>query len=298
MTDVEKFRRDGDRAGAGNDPQHRADLARCAPQQLPMALARLHLTLPVGALVRLRLPRVTPAGTVATPWPDLTDLVVGAGFANADDGDRPDRGQPHRDDARARIATHPMTVELPVRRTWSLADRVGPGMRLLVCGLNPSPYAADHGIAFGRPGNRFWPALLSAGLARVDRDPDAALTGHGIGFTDLVKRTTRTAAELDATEYRAGAERLERLVGWLEPGVVCFLGLSGYRAAIDRRAVAGVLPGGFAGRPAVLLGNPSGLNAHLTPTRLAADLAAAATLAGPVPARSPAVHLPTVPDSA
>ena len=293
MTGVEKFRPDRRRSGTGTEPEHHADLSACAPQQLPTALARLHLNLPVGALVRLQLPATTPA---AGTGPDLIDLVVGAGFGPPET-DQPDTDQPELADREANGAD-PATVEVTVRRAWSLADRVGPGMRLLVCGLNPSPYAADHGIAFGRPGNRFWPALLAAGLARVDRDPDAALAEHGIGFTDLVKRTTRTAAELDAAEYRTGAERLERLVRWLEPGVVCFLGLTGYRAAIDRRAAAGVLPTGFAGRPAVLLGNPSGLNAHLTPARLAAELAAAAALTGTGRGRSTAVHRPTAADSA
>ena len=293
-----------------------------------MALARLHLTLPVDALVRLRLaspgpaastgpsePAAStgPAGHAAGAGPDPIDLLVGAGFLHADgdrdDGDRDERATRRAGGERSDPGADPgadlsnsvmvgQPVELTVRRAWSLADRVGPGMRLLVCGLNPSPYAADHGIAFGRPGNRFWPALLAAGLAGVDRDPDAALAGHGIGFTDLVKRTTRTAAELGAAEYRAGAERLERLVEWLEPGVVCFLGLSGYRAAINRRAVAGVLPDGFAGRPAVLIGNPSGLNAHLTPARLAAELAAAAALTGTVPPRSTPVHRSAAPASA
>ena len=57
----------------------------------------------------------------------------------------------------------------------TLADSVGPGMRLLVCGINPSPFSADVGVGYGRPGNRFWPAAVAAGVAPVDRDPVAAL---------------------------------------------------------------------------------------------------------------------------
>ena len=43
-----------------------------------------------------------------------------------------------------------------------------------MCGLNPSLYAADAGVGFARPGNRFWPAALAAGI--VD-----APTGRPIG---------------------------------------------------------------------------------------------------------------------
>ena len=43
-------------------------------------------------------------------------------------------------------------------RARTLPDVVGPGMRLLVVGLNPSIYSADVGVGYARPGNRFWPA--------------------------------------------------------------------------------------------------------------------------------------------
>ena len=152
-------------------------------------------------------------------------------------------------------------------------------MRLLVCGLNPSEYAADVGVGFARPGNRFWPAALAAGLVTRDRDPAHALAAHGVGMTDLVKRATPRADALTADEYRAGAARVERLVEWLRPGAICFVGLSGYRAAVDRRAVAGRIPDGFGGVPAYLMPNPSGVNAHARVDDLADHLRAAMRLA-------------------
>ena len=66
-------------------------------------------------------------------------------------------------------------------------------MRLLVVGLNPSLYSADVGVGYRRPGNRFWPAALGAGLVTRDRDPSHALRVHGVGMTDLVKRATSNA---------------------------------------------------------------------------------------------------------
>jgi TDG/mug DNA glycosylase family protein len=164
-------------------------------------------------------------------------------------------------------------------RLRTLADVAGPGMQMLICGLNPSLYSADAGVNFARPGNRFWPAALAAGVVSRDRDPWHALAERGVGFTDLVKRPTVGAAELSTGEYRAGVARLAWTVGLLRPAVVCFVGLTGYRAALDRQAVAGVLPDGFAGTAAYLMPNPSGLNAHVTVSDLAGHLRAAAAVA-------------------
>jgi TDG/mug DNA glycosylase family protein len=93
-----------------------------------------------------------------------------------------------------------------------------------------------------------------------------------VGFTDLVKRASRRADELAAADYRDGAARVERLVQRMRPAAVCFLGLSGYRLAVDPAAVAGPLPVGFGGRPAYLMPNPSGLNAHTKPAGFAEHL--------------------------
>jgi TDG/mug DNA glycosylase family protein len=96
-----------------------------------------------------------------------------------------------------------------------------------------------------------------------------------MGMTDFVKRATRTAAEVTADEYRQGFARLERLVGWLQPGAVCFVGLSGWRTVVDPGARAGVQPRGVAGRPAYVMPSTSGLNAHSTPAQLADHLRSA-----------------------
>jgi TDG/mug DNA glycosylase family protein len=98
-------------------------------------------------------------------------------------------------------------------------------------------------------------------------------------MTDLVKRATVAAAELTADEYRAGLERVRRLVAWLRPGAVCFIGLAGWRAAVDRRAVAGVQPADLGGVPVYVMPSTSGLNARVPAAELADHLRAAARLA-------------------
>ena len=159
-----------------------------------------------------------------------------------------------------------------------LPDHVGPGMRLLVCGLNPSLHAVEAGVGFVSPSNRFWPAAIAAGLVTRDRDPRHALEAHGIGMTDLVARATPRASALTAEEYRAGFARLERLCRRLRPGAVAFVGLAGWRAAVDPHAVAGPQARRVGGRPAYLLPSTSGLNAATPLAALVDHLRAALAL--------------------
>lgn len=169
-----------------------------------------------------------------------------------------------------------MTRPLPDR---PLPDRIGPGLRLLVVGLNPSLHAAEAGIGYVTPGNRFWPAMLEAGLVTRDRDPDHALRAHRIGMTDLVERPSPRAAELTAAEYREGFALLEAKCERHRPGAVCFVGLAGWRAAVDRRAVPGVQDRRVGGRPAYVMPSTSGLNAATPLAVLVDHLRAAAALA-------------------
>ncbi|MFM7070140.1 MAG: methyltransferase domain-containing protein, partial [Actinomycetes bacterium] len=159
------------------------------------------------------------AGRSFSLWtePLLAAVVEGAGFDVLDRVDLEDTNKGY--------------VGLTLYRRRALADLVGPQMRLLLVGLNASLYSADSGVGFGRPGNRAWPALLASGLAAVDRDPVRLLDDRRIGMTDLVKRPTARANEVSSAEFRHGAERLDLLCRWLQPGAVCVLGLSGWRAA-------------------------------------------------------------------
>jgi TDG/mug DNA glycosylase family protein len=153
-------------------------------------------------------------------------------------------------------------------------------MRLLVCGLNPSVHAAKAGVGYVTPGNRFWPAALAAGLVTRDRDPAHALAEHGIGMTDLVARATARADELRPEEYRAGLARLERLCRRWQPGAVCMVGLTGWRIAVDRKAVAGVQERRLGGRPVYVMPSTSGLNAGTSLAALTDHLRAALVLGG------------------
>jgi TDG/mug DNA glycosylase family protein len=220
----------------------------------PLALADLHRSLGVDDAVELDLTR-----SPASDWPSqrVEDVVIGAGFL-LDELVEQDHG-----------------VAVRATRARSLPDTVGPGMRLLVCGLNPSVHAADAGVGFVTPGNRFWPAALEVGLVTRDRDPRHALVAHGVGMTDLVKRATPRADALARDEYRAGVERLDRLCAWLEPRAVCVVGLAGWRAAVDRKATAGPQARPLGGRPVYVMPSTSGLNAATSLGALVEHLRAA-----------------------
>lgn len=233
----------------------RISYVRLPGVRLPAALFELHRSVQVGCEVEVEASARTPG------W--LHDVLTGAGFS-------PIEVEEDRGVARVRA-----------RRDRSIADSVGPGMRLLACGLNPSEFAADAGVGFARPGNRFWPAALAAGLVTRDRDPMHALVVDGLGMTDLVKRATPRSSDLDPDEYRAGLGRVRRLVEWLGPAAVCFVGLQGYRIAVDRKAVAGWQGDPLGGVPTYVMPSTSGLNAHASHDDLTAHLRAAA--AGPTP---------------
>jgi len=249
-------------AGAVEAASAPADLdgRAVAATAVPRWLADVHRTLAVGDAVVVRL----AAGTA----PDHAhDVVRGAGF-----------GVAGVDATQAEVRAE---VRVEAVRQRELPDLVGPGMRLLLCGLNPSLNAADAGIGFARPGNRFWPAMLASGLATVDRDGRDLLDRHRIGMTDLVKRATVGAAELTVADYRDGLARVERLGAWLRPRAICFLGLDGWRKAVDRKAVAGWQDRLVGGVAAYVMPNPSGLNAHVTVADLAEHLRAAARRSAP-----------------
>lgn len=246
-----------------------------ARDRLPMALWDLHRALAVGSPFELQvlhgdyagshLSNLEVAGRFFAAWlPDqLVDVVVGAGFEV-----EPGSVEVSGDELR-----------LSAVRCRGLADTVAPGMRVLMCGSNPSLYSADAGVGYYRGGNRFWKAAMASGLVAKDRDPVDALRSHGMGMTDLVKRPSRAADEVSADEYRLGLGRLQRLVAWLQPKVVCFVGLGPWRAAVDPQARAGLQDARVGGRPVYVAPSSSGLNARTSPDQLADHFRAAMAVA-------------------
>jgi len=159
----------------------------------------------------------------------------------------------------------PTREELLAAAGRTIADVIGPDLKVLFCGINPGLYSGATGHHFARPGNRFWPALHRAGFTSRLLDPaeERELLNAGYGITNLVARTTTAAAELTVDEFRAGRERLESKVRRYRPRVVAVLGIGAYRTAFGLpRAGLGRQPGRLAGAVVWVLPNPSGLNAN------------------------------------
>ena len=162
-------------------------------------------------------------------------------------------------------------------------------LRLLFVGINPGLWTAATSTHFAYPGNRFYPALLRAGIVETAIDPAAGMTDddretlreRGIGISNVVRRATAKASELTRAELHAGGADLVALVERTAPSVVAIAGITAYRSAFTMpRAVMGAQPEPFGGSRLWVVPNPSGLNAHETVATLAEAYAEPARAAG------------------
>lgn len=178
--------------------------------------------------------------------------------------------------------------ELRRFRGATVPDFLPDPMRLLFVGINPGLTTAATGTHFGGRGNRFYPALVAAGiLPRVPlldgapHDAQALLGAAGIGITNLARFASARADELTRDQLREGADRLVELVRRERPAVVAVVGISAYRTAFKHpTASTGEQPDGLADARLWAVPNPSGLNAHDTVASLAAAYSEPARAAG------------------
>lgn len=166
----------------------------------------------------------------------------------------------------------PTPAQLAAARGRRVPDLIGPELRVLFCGINPSLYSAVVGHHFARPGNRFWRTLHAAGLTPRLLAPwqQQELLALGMGLTNVVPLATASADELSAEDYRRGSLLLLRKLRRHRPRVLAFLGLGAYRLVAARPAASvGLQPEPFGGVTTWALPNPSGLNAHYSLDELA-----------------------------
>ena len=159
----------------------------------------------------------------------------------------------------------PTPAELQAARDKTVRDVIGPGLDVLFCGINPGLYTAAIGHHFGKPGNRFWPALHQSGFTPELMSPydERELLALGLGVTNVVMRTTATADELGDEELKKGAAALRRKVLRHKPMYLAVLGLGAYRVGFGvKKAAVGPQDEAIGSTKVWLLPNPSGLNAH------------------------------------
>lgn len=161
--------------------------------------------------------------------------------------------------------TRPTRDDLAAAVRKTVPDVIAFGLDVLFVGINPGLYSAAIGHHFGRPGNRFWPALFDGGFTErllLPYDESELLTCR-LGITNIVSRASARADELTADELVAGASVLREKVKTYRPRFVAVLGVTAYRTAFVRpKATTGRQEEAIEEAVAWVLPNPSGLNAH------------------------------------
>ncbi|GIP33156.1 G/U mismatch-specific DNA glycosylase [Paenibacillus sp. J2TS4] len=122
----------------------------------------------------------------------------------------------------------------------AIPDHLRTGLKLLFVGYNPSLKSGETGHHYANPNNRFWRVLYEAGLTprKYSPEEDGELLALGYGFTNIVDRPTRTAAEINKEEYEAGRKKLRAKIEDLRPQVVCFVGKGVYQQYSKKRTVS------------------------------------------------------------
>ncbi len=139
-----------------------------------------------------------------------------------------------------------------VRDEWmgeeieTLEDLLRPGLRAVVVGINPAPVSVAAGHYWqGNTGKTLWRRLERVGLMPETWsgfEDDAAFEA-GVGFTDVVKRPTKRAAEVRSDELHEGRTILEENLAVSGFPLVIFV----FKAAAE--TLLGSLDGnGFVGR--------------------------------------------------
>jgi TDG/mug DNA glycosylase family protein len=167
----------------------------------------------------------------------------------------------------------PTKADLAAAAGTTLPDVIARDLDVLFCGINPGLYTAAVQQHFGRPGNRFWPAIYKAGFTPRLFHPSEQrqLLEHGCGITNVVARATAAAAELTPAELVEGARILDAKARRYRPRVLAVVGIGAYRTGFGRpKAKLGLQDECIGDARIWILPNPSGLNANYQAAELAA----------------------------
>ena len=184
-----------------------------------------------------------------------------------------------------------------------LTDRIEPGVRVLLIGINPGVRSAETGHHFAGPSNRFWKLLYASGVVPepITHEGDVRLPEWGLGMTNLVARPSPGIDDLRPAEYLEGWQILERKIDRFRPDIVAFIGVTMYRALLNTltqtalgppKPKAAVITPGFQtatvhGARLFVLPNPSGRNAHFSWDAMLASFRGLARAIKRLPPRSP-----------
>ncbi len=115
-------------------------------------------------------------------------------------------------------------------------------MKLVIVGTNPSESSVRVGHYYAGRVNQFWPVLYQSGVVPepFDYHDDKRVIEFGIGLTDLVKRPTKTPAELKREDFAEGRIVLSQRLGEFTPQVIAFNGKVPYEQFAQRKCKYGL----------------------------------------------------------
>ncbi|XP_030070124.1 G/T mismatch-specific thymine DNA glycosylase [Microcaecilia unicolor] len=109
----------------------------------------------------------------------------------------------------------------------TLPDILTFNLDIVIIGINPGLMAAYKGHHYPGPGNHFWKCLFMSGLSdqQLNHLDDHTLPAkYGIGFTNMVERTTPGIKELSSKEFREGGRILMHKLQKYKPRIAVFNG--------------------------------------------------------------------------
>ena len=123
----------------------------------------------------------------------------------------------------------------------AVPDVLGPGMQLVLCGINPGRVSAAARAPFANPRNDFWRLLHAAEFTPRLLEPQEheELLSFGIGLTNAARRTTRGSGDLRKADFDGAAERVEEIVRAYRPHVIAFVGKAAYQGVYRERCALG-----------------------------------------------------------
>jgi len=141
----------------------------------------------------------------------------------------------------------------------TLADLIPTHPKALVIGINPAPTSVAAGHYYqGRLGQQFYDRLRTAGVLDTSHheweDDDAYASG--IGFTDIIKRPTRSADDLRPEEYAHGEAALRQRIEKDAPALVIFTFKKTAEKLLGRFEGSGSLAGRICGAAVFVMPGP------------------------------------------
>jgi TDG/mug DNA glycosylase family protein len=108
-------------------------------------------------------------------------------------------------------------------------------LKILFIGINPGLRSAAIKHHFASHSTRFWKLLADSGITpkRLHAEEDTLLLTYEYGITNIVPRTSASAAQLSREEFIAGSKVLMELLHLYKPQIAAYLGKDTYRYMIQ-----------------------------------------------------------------